>query len=218
MGRFLHISRLKRNSIPDSYAHFRVWIQRLLRRNILTTASSLLVIMKAKSIKWHVIDYFIILTGLNPDTEQLTVGHPIRGNSSSAVQPISHIDYIPDAVKASVEIFENHFKRSGREPYHPEDRSGFWRHLRLRSNLDGQVLALVMVHQQDLTSDDLDEIKSKLRSLIKDTPIVSLHFQVVPSSHMEKQDVELIAGSTHIIEKMCGLQFAISPLASFQVF
>ena len=157
------------------------------------------------------------MTGLNPDTEQLTIGHRIRGDSSWAVKPISDLTYIPDAIKKAVEILENHFRSSGREPYHPEGRSGFWRHLRLRSNLDGQVLALVMVHQQDLTSDDLDEIKSKLRSLIKDTPIVSLHFQVVPSSHMEKQDVELIAGSTHIIEKMCGLQFAISPLASFQV-
>jgi len=121
-------------------------------------------------------------------------------------------------MKNAVQLFENHFRSSGRIPYEPEDHSGFWRQLLLRTNLDGQILAIVMVHPQDLTNDDMEQVKTDLRSLVEGTPISSLYFQSFGSKKSnEEPPIHHLAGSTHLLEKLCGLEFAISPLAFFQV-
>ncbi len=135
-----------------------------------------------------------------------------------AVGPISHLTFIPDAMKTAVQLFETHFRSSGRKPFDPKDQSGFWRQLLLRSNLEGKILAIVMVHTQNLTTDDMEQVKMDLRSLIDGTIISSLYFQSFGfKNSKEEPPIHHLAGSTHLLEKLCGLEFAISPLASFPV-
>ena len=153
---------------------------------------------------------------MNPETEQLTVGFRNK-KGSCAVGPVAHLAFIPDAMKTAVKLFETHFKSSGRQPYEPDrNPSGFWRQLLLRINSNGQILALVSVHPQDLTDNDMEQVKADLRSLIEGTPISSLHFHSSKKPDEEPLIVHL-DGSTHLTEKLCGLELAISPLASFPV-
>jgi len=102
-----------------------------------------------------------------------------------------------------------------------DDPSGFWRQLLLRTNLNGQILAVVMVHPQDLTSEDMEEIKTNLRSMVEGTRISSLFFQAIKSKPGYKEwpidGIEHLSGSKHLLEKLCDLELAISPLASFPV-
>ena len=121
-------------------------------------------------------------------------------------------------MKTAVQLFETHFRSSGRKPFDPKDQSGFWRQLLLRSNLEGKILAIVMVHTQNLTTDDMEQVKMDLRSLIDGTIISSLYFQSFGfKNSKEEPPIHHLAGSTHLLEKLCGLEFAISPLASFPV-
>ena len=155
---------------------------------------------------------------MNPETEQLTVGFRNK-KGSCAVGPVAHLAFIPDAMKTAVELFETHFKSSGRQPYEPDrNPSGFWRQLLLRINSNGQILALVSVHPQDLTDDDMEQVKADLRCLIEGTPISSLHFQSFVSKNPDEEPlIDHLDGSTHLTEKLCGLELAISPLATFPV-
>ena len=50
---------------------------------------------------------------------------------SCVVGPISHISFIPDAMKSVVRAFEAYFRASGRPAFRPEDHSGFWRQVTL---------------------------------------------------------------------------------------
>ncbi len=144
-------------------------------------------------------------------------------HNTETVGPIHHHAFIPDAMKTAVQLFENHFRSSGRKGYAPlkDDPSGFWRQLLLRTNLNGQILAVVMVHPQDLTSEDMEEIKTNLRSMVEGTRISSLFFQAIKSKPGYKEwpidGIEHLSGSKHLLEKLCDLELAISPLASFPV-
>lgn len=159
-------------------------------------------------------------TGVNPETDELTVGFRVSSYKagSCAVGPVAHVSFIPDAMKDTVRLFEQHFRASGRKAFEPEDHSGFWRQLLLRANLQGQILAIVMVHPQNLTAEEMKQVKSGLRSLIEGSRVVSLYFQAFGAKKAnEEPPIELLAGDSHLIEELCGLEFAISPLAFFQV-
>ena len=137
---------------------------------------------------------------------------------SVAVGPIDHLAFIPDAMKEVVHVFEAYFRSSGRKAYNPEDHSGFWRQVLVRTNLSGQVLAVVSVHPQNLSPEELSSVKSELKALAEDNKMVSLYFQPVSARKSgEEPPLEHVTGDTHLIEKLCGLEFSISPLAFFQV-
>lgn len=159
------------------------------------------------------------MIGLNPNTGQLTIGHRVTSQKtkSCAVGPKHDLTVIPLEIKTAVQLFENHFRSTGRKPYDPKDQSGFWRKLVLRSNLEGQILAYVIVHPQDLTIDDMEQIKTNLRSLIQGTPISSLYFQAASNNPVQMPPIEHLSGLTHLVERLCDLELTISPLAYFQV-
>ena len=91
----------------------------------------------------------------------------------------------------------------------------------LRSNLNGEVLAVVTVNKQQevLTADETDAIKNGLIAVAANTPVVSLYYENFKQkrSFDELPQLEHLFGSTHLREKMCGLEFDISPLSFFQV-
>jgi tRNA (uracil-5-)-methyltransferase len=64
----------------------------------------------------------------------------------------------------------------------------------------------------------LDSVKSELKKVAEANKIISLYFEAVgPKKSGEDSPPEHIMGSTHLVEKLCGLEFSISPLAFFQV-
>lgn len=161
--------------------------------------------------------------GNNPETNEITVGFRAMSykEGSCVVGPISHISFIPDAMKSVVRAFEAYFRASGRPAFRPEDHSGFWRQVMLRSNLNGEVLAVVTVNKQQevLTADETDAIKNGLIAVAANTPVVSLYYENFKQkrSFDELPQLEHLFGSTHLREKMCGLEFDISPLSFFQI-
>lgn len=91
----------------------------------------------------------------------------------------------------------------------------------LRSNLKGEVLAVVTVNkqQEDLTAAETDVIKNGLIAVATNTQVVSLYYENYKQKRSmdELPQLEHLYGSTHLREKMCGLEFDISPLSFFQV-
>ncbi len=157
---------------------------------------------------------------MNPETDEITLGFRISTykEGSYAVGPVSHLAFISDAMREAVRVFEEYFRASGRKPYNPEDHSGFWRQVLVRTNLAGEVLAVVQVHPQNLSTEELDSVKSELKKVAEANKIISLYFEAVgPKKSGEDSPPERIMGSTHLVEKLCGLEFSISPLAFFQV-
>ncbi|XP_057378243.1 tRNA (uracil-5-)-methyltransferase homolog A-like [Daphnia carinata] len=158
--------------------------------------------------------------GVNPETDELTLGFRVSTykEGSYAVGPVSHLAFISDAMREIVSVFEAHFRASGRKPYNPEDHSGFWRQVLVRTNLAGEVLAVVQVHPQNLSVEELESVKNDLNKVAEANKVVSLYFEAAgPKKPGEDPPLEHVMGSTHLIEKLCGLEFSISPLAFFQV-
>lgn len=158
--------------------------------------------------------------GVNPETDELTLGFRVSTykEGSYAVGPVSHLAFISDAMREIVGVFEAHFRASGRKPYNPEDHSGFWRQVLVRTNLAGEVLAVVQVHPQNLSVEELESVKNDLKKVAEANKVISLYFEAVgPKKPGEDPPLEHVMGSTHLVEKLCGLEFSISPLAFFQV-
>ena len=157
--------------------------------------------------------------GVNPETDELTLGFRVSTykGGSIAVGPVSHLAFISDAMQKVVSVFEAHFRASGRKAFNPEDHSGFWRQILVRSNLAGEVLVIVMVHPQDLSTEEIESVKNELKSLAEANKIASLYFQAVGKKQSgEDPPLQHVTGATHLVEKLCGLEFTISPLAFFQ--
>ena len=157
---------------------------------------------------------------MNPETDELTLGFRVSTykEGSYAVGPVSHLTFISDAMREIVRVFEEHFRASGRMPYNPEDHSGFWRQVLVRTNLAGEVLAIAQVHPQNLSTEEIDSVKSELKKIAEANKVVSLYFEAVgPKKSGEDPPLEHLMGSAHLVEKLCGLEFSISPLAFFQV-
>lgn len=160
------------------------------------------------------------IAGVNPDTDELTLGFRVSTykEGSIAVGPISHLAFISDAMQEVVRVFEMHFRASGRKAFNPEDHSGFWRQILVRSNLAGEVLVIVMVHPQDLSTEEMESVKNELKSVAEANKIASLYFQALGKKQSgEDPPLQHITGATNLVEKLCGLEFSISPLAFFQV-
>lgn len=160
------------------------------------------------------------LIGVNPETDVLTLGFRVSTykEGSIAVGPIDHLAFIPDAMKEVVRVFEAYFRASNRKAYNPEDHSGFWRQVLVRTNLLGETMAIVAIHPQNLSPEELLTLKNELKTVAEENKIVSLYFQAMgPKKPGEEPPLEHLMGTTHLVEKLCGLEFSISPQAFFQV-
>lgn len=163
---------------------------------------------------------FSLQLGLNPETNELTIGFRVSTykEGSCAVGPACHLAFIPEAMKNTVQLFETYFRNSSREPFNPEDHSGFWRQLLVRANVVGDVLVIVIVNKAGATEEEMNSIKDELKLFAAKNNIGSLYFQeLAPRRSGEDPGVEHLFGNVNLIERLCGLEFSISPLAFFQV-
>lgn len=117
-----------------------------------------------------------------------------------------------------MKLFESYFRKSKKSAFNPEDHSGFWRQLLIRVNLIGDVLVIVMVNKAGATDEEMITTKNDLKLFAEAENISSLYFQVLaPRRSGEDPPVEHLSGKTELVERLCDLEFSISPLAFFQV-
>lgn len=70
------------------------------------------------------------------------------------------------------------------KPFDPVDHSGYWRQVTVRTTLCDDVMVIVGIHPQDLTSEKLEELKLQLKDFFTvgagtEARVTSLYFQIM---------------------------------------
>ncbi|XP_055599792.1 tRNA (uracil-5-)-methyltransferase homolog A-like [Uranotaenia lowii] len=141
------------------------------------------------------------------------------------VEGIANLKHISDKMKGSVQLFEEFVRASKYEPYSAELYTGHFRLLTVRtSSATGQVMVIVGFHPQQLTANELKDLKSSIVDCLtsekaKQIGISSVYFEPMEkkTSGSEERPMEHLSGDTHIVEEIHGLKFRISPKAFFQI-
>ncbi|XP_065337282.1 tRNA (uracil-5-)-methyltransferase homolog A-like isoform X2 [Cloeon dipterum] len=164
--------------------------------------------------------------GLHPETKERTVGFRLASfkEGSMGVGPVYCLRHLPDRMKETVKAFEQYVRTSPLSPFVPETHEGHWRQVTVRVSSRGDVLLLAVIHPQNLTDDQLEEVKTDLREFFetgagRECNLTALFFQ----TFVEKQEgvsappVQHLMGQQYLKEKLMGLEFRISADAYFQV-
>ncbi|KAI9549846.1 hypothetical protein GHT06_001553 [Daphnia sinensis] len=136
--------------------------------------------------------------------EKLLNTHPIHSNVARHLQ-----DYIQHESKW--EICE-HFQRGGN-----------WRGLTIRSNYKNEQMAIVTIHPQNFTAEEIhaemERMKDYLLSCSSGNQLVSIYYQACPHTRCtaEQSPFILLHGESHIYERIGEYEFRISPESFFQV-
>ncbi|XP_076290388.1 tRNA (uracil-5-)-methyltransferase homolog A [Lasioglossum baleicum] len=165
--------------------------------------------------------------GTSTDSNETMIGFRLSSYAagSTAVGPIDDLCHIPSRMKTVIKILEEFVRNSGLKPFQPVDHSGHWRQVTVRTTQSGDMMVIVGIHPQDLTQEQLDELKLQLKDLFEtgkglEAGITSLHFQIMNKKSRDglNQDIySHIAGSKCIEETLLGMKFRVSPQAFFQV-
>ncbi|CAL7941004.1 unnamed protein product [Xylocopa violacea] len=165
--------------------------------------------------------------GRNDAGDKVVVGFRLSSYAagSTAVGPIDNLCHIPKKMKVVVKVFEEFIKNSELKPFHPVDHSGYWRQLTVRSTLSSDLMVIVGMHPQDLSSEKLEELKSQLKSFFEtgkgvEANVTSLYFQIMKKKSGNGNNGDNfyhISGTKYIEETLLGMKFRVSPQAFFQV-
>ncbi|XP_076647500.1 tRNA (uracil-5-)-methyltransferase homolog A [Halictus rubicundus] len=165
--------------------------------------------------------------GRSTDSNETMIGFRLSSYAagSTAVGPIDDLCHIPSRMKTVIKILEEFVRNSGLEPFQPVDHSGHWRQVTVRTTQSGHLMVIVGIHPQDLTQEQLEELKSQLKDFFEtgkgsEAGITSLHFQIMNKKSrdgLNQDNISHIAGSKCIEETLLGMKFRVSPQAFFQV-
>ena len=75
-------------------------------------------------------------------------------------------------------------KNTELKPFHPVDHSGYWRQVTVRTTLRDDLMVIVGIHPQNLSSEKLDELKSQLKAFFEtgngvQAQVTSLYLQIM---------------------------------------
>ncbi|KAG5327718.1 TRM2A methyltransferase, partial [Pseudoatta argentina] len=165
--------------------------------------------------------------GKDSEQSKIMIGFRLStyASGSTAVGPIDDLCHIPENMKIAIKILETFIHESNLEPFNPVDHSGYWRQVTARTTRANHLMLIVGIHPQNLSSNELDMLKSQLKIFFEtgkgvDAHVTSLYFQTIDkkSTGGESSDTLYhINGTEYIEETLLGMKFRVSPQAFFQV-
>lgn len=166
-------------------------------------------------------DTYCVRPGLDGNPKTVGFAVALKSWDKYVCVPPSDIISPPQHVQVA-KAFQDFIRLSPLPAYF--QKKGNWSELQVRSNVDGDTQALVRMHPQELTQHQIEDECVRLRDYFKSGPgsdlqLSSLHFHPRPfkSSHWPKVvPYRQLFGDKHLIEKLSGLSFALSPGSFFQ--
>ncbi|KAK2725828.1 tRNA (uracil-5-)-methyltransferase homolog A-like [Artemia franciscana] len=159
--------------------------------------------------------------GINPENSLATVGFRLASYKKGAcsVGPIAHLSHLPLKTIEAVAALEEFVRKSEHAPYNPEDHTGIWKNVVIRTSDAGQMMAILVMHPQNFEEKALVELKKGIQDFVVESGIFTSFFVQFQGAKKSNDDVALekLSGDDFISEKLCDLEFRISPLAFFQV-
>lgn len=162
---------------------------------------------------------YMVRTGV--DGNPKTVGW-IAGNTSGqyvCVPPVQGIA-APQHIKFA-KAFQDYIRLSDLPACHNFSEGGHWTQVQVRSNQDGDVMALIKIHPQQLTQVEIEDECKNITEYFTNGPgsnckLSSLYFQSSPYTNASGRlaPYQLLFGEKYLMEKISGCVFALSP-ASF---
>ncbi|XP_068988802.1 tRNA (uracil-5-)-methyltransferase homolog A isoform X2 [Bombus flavifrons] len=151
--------------------------------------------------------------GKSEKEDEVVIGFRLSSYAagSTAVGPIDNLCHIPNTMKVVVKVLEEFIKSTELKPFDPVDHSGYWRQVTVRSTLCNDLMVIVGMHPQDLSSEKLEELQLQLKTFFEtgngvQARVTSLYLQIMK-----------LNGTKYIEEMLLGMKFRISPQAFFQV-
>ncbi|XP_045772412.1 tRNA (uracil-5-)-methyltransferase homolog A [Maniola jurtina] len=165
--------------------------------------------------------------GIDEESQKPTVGFRLGSyvTGTTGVAPVGSLKHISEKMKKAVLLFQEFVRQSNMSPFSPADYSGYWRYLTVReSKHSGDLMLIIAMHPQNLTAEELEELKKKLIDYFSSEESVacnikSLYFELLTKRRVGEDGSKPshLMGSTHIIDTILGRQFRISPEAFFQI-
>ncbi|XP_014468217.1 PREDICTED: tRNA (uracil-5-)-methyltransferase homolog A-like isoform X1 [Dinoponera quadriceps] len=165
--------------------------------------------------------------GKGGEQNEIMIGFRLSSyaSGSTAVGPIDDLCHIPQNMKTAMKILETFIRKSDLEPFNPVDHSGYWRQVTARTTRADHLMLIVGIHPQDLSSDELEKLRSQLRTFFEmgegaDARVTSLYFQTIDKKGIGGESSDTlyhISGTEYIEETLLGMKFRVSPQAFFQV-
>ncbi|GIY04041.1 hypothetical protein CEXT_510591, partial [Caerostris extrusa] len=98
--------------------------------------------------------------------------------------------------------FQAYIRDSDKDVYNPENHSGYWRQLTVRTSNNSDVLLIIVLNPQSLTENELEEEKTKLKKYYEEGPgsscgITSVYFQLFSKKAKHEETTNL----THLMGK-----------------
>lgn len=169
-------------------------------------------------------DEFSIRSGVNGHSKTLGyfIGSPASYENVICVGPDQLIN-IKNSHKKVVQYFQNYINNSSLDAC-TDLKHGHWKNLIVRSNIHEELMAIVVMHPQNLSQGELKIEKDKLQTYFsvgegKECNLKSLYFQACPHTRCTHQQApfELLLGDPYIIEEIDDFKFRISPESFFQI-
>ncbi|KAJ2949238.1 hypothetical protein O0L34_g6188 [Tuta absoluta] len=165
--------------------------------------------------------------GIDEESKLPTVGFRLGSYTTGtvAVAPVHSLLHISDQMKKAVAVYQDFVRKSGMAPFSPADYSGHWRCLTARhSKSTGDIMLVVSMHPQELTTEQLAKIKKDLVEHFSSEQAVScgiksLYFELCVKRKPGESAArpEHLMGATHIVDTILGKEFRVSPEAFFQI-
>jgi len=162
--------------------------------------------------------------GEGPDKKDNTIGFRMGSYREGNLVVVEATKCINCCLK-SLDIakdFQNFIQGLPYPSYHPSTHLGLWRQLTVRTFTTGDAMVIVQVNPAYFSSDEeYNDLQKKLIEFFTVPEQANKVSSVYISSSSQRNNnidtFKFLAGEEHITEKLCNLQFRISPEAFFQV-
>lgn len=169
-------------------------------------------------------DEFSIWPGIdgNPKTVGFFIGQPSHHTNVVCVEP-DHLIIMKNSHKKIASQFQHYLREvSELDVCLNFSEGGNWRRFVVRSNEAGDHMIIAQLHPQDLTEEQLNEEKDKMRRYFEERSdelgIKSAYLQALRTSRSSDSDApyQHLFGDKVLYETLLGKTFSISPESFFQ--